>query len=379
MLTSRYYLMTFLLASLASAAVICTVNYIIDPFSLFDPPRLNGLNAEKPSLKNRRLFMPLYILRDKPSTITLGSSRGTQIYQALRASEPHQRPGDATLSALRAREAVEFLKFFSTRTDVKKVVYVADFFSFNDNFRFAPGFIPGIVAEGRLWRLQTIALFGLSTLKASMETISINFRGANATASQPADEGLPTQSNNLRFNFRSQLQNYLTLRSFYKDYKPDIEVRRLLSGALRQVIAAEKEVVIIIGPSHALQWEAIHASGNWTNFENWKRAMTAISEETGVPVWDFASFSPISTLDVDASARWYEDSSHFSAATSELVLACIRRSMNCDLIDGVRLRQNIIEDRLASIRTSRVDWLRKVRTEDIKLLAGDSDSGPSRN
>jgi hypothetical protein len=43
------------------------------------------------------------------------------------------------------------------------------------------------------------------------------------------------------------------------------------------------------------------------------------------------------------------------------------------------LRQNIIEDRLASIRTSRVDWLRKVRTEDIKLLAGDSDSGPSRN
>jgi hypothetical protein len=356
MVSARTYLLSFFAAMLAGAAVLGSFNYVVDPYQIFDFVTISKFNQRKPM--NRRLFMPIDVTRAPSDFAVLGSSRASAVYEALKASKPDQSVVDAHLSALRSREAVEFLRLFANRPEIKSIVYGSDFFSFNRNSPYHAAFIPGIVGEGRLWRLKMIALLGLSATQGSVKTIMANVNPkVRAKQANDDEEVHDRDSGQLRDHFRFQLMNYQSRTRYYKDFKLDTGALAQLTDALREVKASGKQIVVLIGPSHALQWEAIHKSNDWSEFENWKRGLAEVSRTTGVAIWDFASFSPVSTVPTDQAFNWYLDSSHFTAEVATMVLDCVFEQKQCERVDGARLEPSTIEARLQSIREKRSKWL----------------------
>ncbi len=374
MMTPGKYFVGFAATFVVSAVLIGVFNYVIDPYFIYDTARIPYLNIEKPRSGSRRIFMPIYITRQHSDVIVLGSSRGTATSKAFAATWPQEKIQDAGVSALRVREAIEYLTLFASRSDIKTIVYQPDFFSFNRNFPYHPTFVPTIVGEGNLWRLQVIAIFGLTTLKASVETVYANLRSGRA-ARNPF-EGLEVNSapkdnvEQMREWFKYQLDTYTRSPEFYKNFELDTESLHALAVTFRKITASGKKLIVLIGPSHALQWEDKWRAGLWPQLETWKRGMVALAANTGIPIWDFSSFSPISTLHADKSALpWYADSSHFTQKTAQLAVNCLLFGESCAQLDGAQLRSESIDSRLRSIREKRLQWLAQPGIEsDLSLL-----------
>lgn len=374
MTTARSYLVGFATTFVAGAMLVSATNYFVDPYFLYHHGSTRYLNVEKPRFGNRRTFMPIYIDRHASDVVVLGSSRSTATFNALAATWPNEKMQDAGVSALRVREAIEYMTMFASRPEIKTIVYQPDFFSFNRNYLYHGTFVPTVVGEGRLWRLQMLAIFGLSSFRASLETISVNLRNGTVPApiAQNGEGATGPQPNveEMRRQFRYQLDAFSRSPEFYSNLDLDTEVMSSLAATFRRVVSSGKKLIVLIGPSHALQWEDIRRTSNWEKFEAWKRAMAGVADDTGIPIWDFASFSPISTLPVDESARaWYADSSHFTKKTAQLAINCVLSGQDCDKVDGAPLTRASVEDRLRTIREKRLRWLeRRGIQSDLELL-----------
>ncbi len=366
MVESRRYAIVLLAALGVTALAICAVNVLVDPYDLFKVMRITGLNVEKPAIRTRRLFVPLDLAGKQADVLVLGSSRGRAAYEAVRRRWPRLAVRNAGISALRAREAAEFLTLYAERDDTRHIVYLPDFFGFNRNVPFDTGYIPTIVSEGRLWRLRMMAVFSVSTLSDSLRTVLENVRAAGAhggggalAATRERARAQAPEPDRLRKAFAYQLRAYMTNPRFYRNYVLDRAAFSALARAFRKVRARGKRLTVIIGPSHALQWEAIARSGLWEAFEAWKRQMARLGREVGVTVWDFASYSEISTVRIEQAAAYYEDSSHYSPKTARMMLSCVFDGAGCARLDGAPLVWRALEDRLAAVRARRAAWRRR--------------------
>jgi len=129
--------------------------------------------------------------------------------------------------------------------------------------------------------------------------------------------------------FRSSLDSFLHVN--YATYRYGEEHLDRLRRAVAQARKRGVEVVIVIPPVHALQLEAIAASGLWDVFERWKRDLIRIAAEASpavpAPVWDFTGYAVYNRIPVPADGApasetpWYWESSHFKVALGDLVLA----------------------------------------------------------
>ncbi|GFZ91240.1 hypothetical protein [Okeania sp. KiyG1] len=67
------------------------------------------------------------------------------------------------------------------------------------------------------------------------------------------------------------------------------------------------KLILFISPSHATQWEAIRATGEWSTFEEWKREVVKIT-----PVFDFSGYNTITTEPIHNDMENYRDNSHYT-------------------------------------------------------------------
>ena len=126
---------------------------------------------------------------------------------------------------------------------------------------------------------------------------------------------------------------------------------------------------LFISPAHARQWEALHGSGLWQSWEDWKRQLVKINEEAAsqyhvqaFEIYDFSGYSRYSTETVPREEgkmmRWYSDSSHFLPNVGELVL---QRMFNPQAKNepgfGVLLTSATVEQDLAMIRAGRLQYI----------------------
>ena len=76
----------FLLSVFLPVVTVGIFNIIVNPYDVFDTPNLLGINHSKPRKDNNdRLFKTIDIIRIKPVTVLLGSSR---IKRALDPNHP---------------------------------------------------------------------------------------------------------------------------------------------------------------------------------------------------------------------------------------------------------------------------------------------------
>jgi len=363
-----------------------SINWLIDPYMLFESPQIPSINVAKPAASSRiRLFETIHVLQQPPEVLILGASREHYGIDPTHPAFQAQTTFNAAIQSQPLMESKEILKALSVRSSFPKQVVLGIMFEQADDLRAqAPtDFSLAMFDASYPYRL----LFSLSTLEDSGRAVFKNLR--NPTLSERKDGVTIWQEQDLqkgqRKAFKVNERKYLTAGQFacqgtsidVRNSKKMLHLQEAVSIAYRM----QSEMTIFIGPSHARQWETIEVRGMWDQFEEWKRIVVEIIESEAVaanakpfPFWDFSGYNSITTeavpieSDTTSRTRYSHESSHYTPAAGDLVLDRIFNYQSPDRTVpddfGVLLTPQTIEAHLTHIRLERERY-RQTHPQDV--------------
>lgn len=358
----------FIAAALIPTAAIGLFNIIVDPYDVFDTPNFLGINHSKTEKDNTdRLFKALDIIRIKPVTIFLGSSRTKQgldpSHPALASKQP------AYNLALNGPNTYEILRYLehaiANQKNLKEVIFGVDFFMFNSSLKNQPSF-----SENRLEKKHLIiedaitSTFSWDAYSKSIETIKASLEDPNKNDDYGKNGFMPNRNlekGQNEWRFSSGITLYFSLHSDYKfsdQYLSDF--KRIVDLCQKHGITLK----VFISPSHAIDLEAIRATGRWEVFEQWQREIVKIT-----PVLDFSGYNSITTEPISNNMKNYADNSHYSKDIGDLVLNRIL-SYRAETVPndfGILLTPDNIESHILQLRTDREFWA-KNNPDKVKLV-----------
>ncbi|TAF07089.1 MAG: hypothetical protein EAZ77_10940, partial [Nostocales cyanobacterium] len=185
----------FLLTITISILMVVSVNFIIDPYGIYRTPYFLGINHEKPKKQfNDRLYKAIDIIRIKPLTVFLGSSRTKQGLDPNHPALSNAKPAyNLALDGANPYEMMRYLQHtIKNQPHLKEVIVGIDFFMFNELLGNQPGF-----DENRLEKTHLIptdmmnSLFSVDTLEVSKETILASLKDSNRDESYGENGFLP--------------------------------------------------------------------------------------------------------------------------------------------------------------------------------------------
>lgn len=373
---------TVLVVALGATAV----NALIDPYRLFGTPEIRGLSRVKPASAERmRVAKPFMADRLHAATVIGGNSRPELGLNPLSACWPATATPvfNAGVPGASFRLQTEFA--MHAGATARQMLHGVDFLDFTTTGAVAPGAEPARSPEqrrlsvpGRLpddtsfWLQRTqdhlTSLFSLTALGDSVLTVASQ---RDPYASTRTAEGFNPGADYVGI-VRHEGQSVLFAQKL-REFSGQLERARMLehvdggSGtsfeALRQLIAWCREhdvkLTLFINPYHAQYFQAIRDSGKWPMFEQWKRAVSEIAEEGGVPLWDFntmdayATEAPPPPGDRRTVLRWFWEPAHYRPELGELMLA---RMLGQDCAGGpwpplgTRLDAGNVDAQLAELR-----------------------------
>ena len=280
-------------AALLFWTLVAIWNIVVDPYGVFGVYEAKGFNHVKTS--NARLQLAIELLNDPPETLLLGSSRVGFFRDEI--ARLGTKPSLYSLPDLRASEVGPLAAFFAENADLKSFYWGIDFFAFN---AFARNDTP---AYGRLDDLfwADFVLRNVLSWETAREALLVVERSG-----RPEEAGgggfLPNDAMTKRF--RATLRTYLGPR-FYWGYRFDDGQIASIESSLEQLKRDGTSITLFIGPLHASLALTLQATGNWDNFERFKREMTAMASRLDLPLWDFSSFNSISMEPIGLQMRWY--------------------------------------------------------------------------
>lgn len=337
--------------------LVAAANIAIDPYMLFDRPRVTGFNAVKPAVETREAMMKTHqAARVAPKTVILGSSRSDIGLDPASAAWPATTQPVYNLSTVGADLATNlvFLQrlLANGRAQPKTVVVGLDFESFlleplNTADPGPPAPPAGADAGGPFSgaRDYLASTLTLDALEDSVSTLWTNRRGL-MTLDMQAD-GRLTEGHLRRWTAADgvallfEQKNRLTVRRYQKprhvlSHDPSVPVRDFagLDALVTLAQARNFELVLLVQPAHASRLEMLDAMGYWPDYELWKRELArwgAQMRERGarVTVWDFGGFESTTTEAVPAPGdkqtrlKWFWDPVHYSTALGEVLVSTL--------------------------------------------------------
>ena len=329
-MTPFRYCLTLGAAAAALAGAIASFNYAVDPYLLFDIQRVHGLNDLKPSVATRERMMKAYQAgRVSARTIVIGSSRPDMGLDPATGAWPASAQPVYNLSLVGSgtAEGLKYLRHYLAMhpgQPPRTLVVGLDFESFlyvpsqGANARAAThkaGELEQrlvVDAEGhpnpqrpvQVFKDRALGLLSLDAIVDSIKTIS-GSRSANVTDLEPnghlSEAGFRDTAHADGFQLLFTQKHLDAVKQFGKPHRvlsdvPDGPVRGL--AGLRELMAVAKannsELVFVIQPAHASRLELLDRMGYWSDYERWKRELTAMSAEAGasqkVALWDFGGY-----------------------------------------------------------------------------------------
>jgi len=159
-------------------------------------------------------------------------------------------------------------------------------------------------------------------------------------------------------------------RAQYRDSYPSYfysPSRNLEFRALADIVKLAEQndirLIIYIPPYHSRYLEILHDAGFWVSFEAWKRALVQTVDNTSgkrgdlITMYDFSGYDDISGErvpapgDTQAEMRWYRDSTHYTSALGDLMIASMMDAGGPVL--GQELNAGNLEADLQRIRRDR--------------------------
>lgn len=388
-----------IVAVLTLLGLAIAFNWLMDPYGIYGAPRIKGLNAIKSRAhKNSRFLKAMHIYEHQPAQIILGTSRSEY---GLDPNHPGWEPdkyGDCYNAALSGANIYEMYRYFvhaDAVGEVTRAVAGLDFFSFNIYSRDGLGDMDPLLAVKRngdrngvieyLW-LKYRNLPSMDMIRISYATYQQQDRFEMLTpAGRRVDGDIRTEilsAGGNRGAFENNVRTYYGFGYLPRPYKafsfyyaesvspllpnPD-EVEDTFAyfrSMVRLAYEHDIELISVISPSHAWQWEIIRAAGLWAMFEDWKGNLVRILREEAaragkppVPLWDFADYSPptcepVPPMGSERLMTYYWESSHYRSELGDRVLSTIfdeSGGQNGQPF-GIRLTDGNLEAHLARIR-----------------------------
>lgn len=359
-LRPRWFAYGLLSTVILTLGALAAFNWFMDPFSLFNAPRIEGLNADK-ATGDVRMTKTWQVARSRYDGIILGTSRAEV---GLSPQHPGWQGMNAYNQAMQGASLYEIfrnLQHAQAAYPLKQVLLGLDFFNFSIDHVTPPTFV-----EGRLlvdyhntpqnyhYRLRDAVnvLFSEDGFNNSMETWRTNkyrkgpMHEADGQISQQRWFVGIKQQGGFRAAFESFERSYMRKGGNWLA-SPDFGYRfhDPASGAssfdtFEELLAFCHEhdirLVLFTSPIHARLQLGLYVTGLWDEFADWKRLLVSANEAVArrygrepFPMTDFATINrytedplPVGetrqTTTMDGM-RWYWDAAHYRSGLGDVI------------------------------------------------------------
>ena len=312
----RRRLVLMFAAAVLFAAIVATVNCLVNPYGAFHSELLNPIFRK---IQQERLATPYLIRTARPHTVLVGSSRvllGMPIPQAMRDGVIN-----AALSASTMKQLCALLRLALKQPDLQQIIWGVDFFTFDKNWnRNDPLF--NRRTENRFSQKLEDAVISASAFDDSIDCVKRALRGRAklppiATASIPWPPALICGDFEARRNAGLAHTGPLSIRHQLTDDVPNYarfefsqEFFDLFRDTVNLARSHDLRVILFVPPMNQYELEMIRLSGHWDDFQNWKRMLATIG-----PYVDFSGYNEIAQSD-----GMFMHLMHFKSAVGETML-----------------------------------------------------------
>ena len=384
----------------AGLGLVVIFNAMIDPIGAFPALHFRSLEAYRPRA-DKRLAKAELACRPGWDIVLLGSSR---VLSGLPADDPLFRSNRTVNLALPAAVLPELQAALRTVLEnngrpPRMVILGVDYHMLADGVDHLMEF-PETRFNPDLKRLDYYAkrLLGLKATEDSIEVLK-NLVRRRALMKQDQD-GFMNHRVGDDFSHRRVFD--LNMRAFAPGLRamPGSSTNRL--GVLRQIIRECRErnieVKLVLMPSHALEFELLHACGKGESFEEFKRTLVRFladeNLEGKVPLLDATGYAGPLAEEIPSEEthglvmKYFVENSHATPALGELVLNTLTGVDGTNQF-GVFLTRTNIEnhlrqqhlDREVYLRTHPVDgqWPHRIVASLPPLTQHPATNGPAKN
>lgn len=389
----RAYLKLLACFVACGSVVISGANWMIDPFYIFETPRISGLNAAKTGFfKHLRSMKPLVLQskRNTIDTIILGSSRAEAGLDPEHPAWGGSKVYNLGIPAPSMYELLRYYEFANQVQELRTVVLALDFSRYETQTNYGvDNLLQKIYTPTDRYRASNLftTLFSIDVLSASVRTVM--FQQNPQVEHTPLGFGIHTWrreeavrigqravfiDNDKQYISNYWVKNGSTPDSFGSSQMADLVYFRRLVEESR---AHDTHLIVILSPSHAREWSIIWAAGMWPQLEHWKRNIVRILAEDAAQhpgkepfaLWDFGGYNSITTEDVPLAGdtqtqmRWYWEASHYKKEVGDMILERLFNYHNPQLqvpADfGNRLTLENIDAHLQTMREQQLIWHRQ--------------------
>ena len=368
------YLLAMLAGAFGIAIALAALTWFVDPLAIHGSPRIEGFNALKPALKGRaRIFKTVNAVQGRWPCLIVGTSRAETGLDARHEYFRATPCFNAALGGQPYEESLRLVQAAAAKGGLRRVVALLDFGVANAHYEPPADFVAD---NYRPWRPAALA-FNLEMVGQALMTPlrqdEVALRDDQALWLADGQFVYPPPSKGHRALALASEAGYFE-KNYFRGPGLEFSLETAASHPLRHVRdlvafahANGIELVIVIAPAHARQWETIADAGLWDEWEEWKRRLVSINEEEAAKarkpsfaLWDFADYGDIASEpfpqagDTRSRMRWYFESSHFTPAAGDLLLDRIAGKEPSGF--GVRLEPPMLEPHLSAIRDARRAW-----------------------
>ena len=337
-----HYLSYFLISGLLAVGLL---NYLADPFSIFQSQRISGFNEKKVDfVKYLRLTKARLITLRKPDALIIGSSRTGYGLSPNHLGFSEHNTFNLGLADVSMTEAVQYLQHAHNIKTLKKVVFALDFRLFYKNNQNSTISKLRLANNGttntEYWQAWLndyfSALFSYDSLKASLRMI----RYQKWETNNLLENGMWLRQR-IGFDHYQAFRRYNINTIKRTDIPP---INNLLSKRAAETLHQYRVFVrycyqhqiklyLLFSPSHAWHWETLRDIGAWPAFQYFKQQLTLINEQEAkqfnqraFPFWDFSGYNHYSTEpapllpDSHYYSKWFWETIHYHKQLGDLML-----------------------------------------------------------
>ena len=293
----RLRMMLAVLAALTGAALL--FNFLVNPFGTWRHRLVNGIYY-RVRAGHERVITPYLLRSTEPSTVMFGTSRvlmGIPIEQGIKDGILN-----AGMAAARPEEIARGVALALKNPHLKRVIWGADFFTFDQRFKPNPDTTARLNGSLRLLVLDN--LLSAEALDSSYHLLDRALSGRRRLDPRVL-EPIPWPADFICERFahyparglsaygeRGALQQVVADVPLYKGSICCGAAMAQFARAIDEIRSAHVEPIVFVPPVSQYELEAIRQNGLWPRFQQWKRDLAGI-----VSYWDFSGYNQIARTD----------------------------------------------------------------------------------
>jgi hypothetical protein len=355
----QQWIKVFLTSVILIMTITGTINYIVNPYNVFDT-RFNALFPVKTQELSDRMSKFYIVNRVKPKTIMVGTSRIGYFQEKQLAPYVEGPVYNLSLAGSSIEEQAAYVRYMVKHHHLKNIIWSLDFFSFNPTKPINSSFEYKRLNNLIFWNDYTVALFTHKTLKRSFETIETNIF-PDVLSSDTSEQ--PLSSEKLEFNINSMLHRYATEAEFLKseDFKNPFSINKnieTLRNTLQYCRENNVSCTLYTSPVFYEHIYMIYGIGLGKTFEHWKKELALLQ-----PYTDFCTINSITKKPI-----YFRDSSHATSDVGRLVFSRIflQTKVNTENEFGTLISPKNIDTHLARQQIIFSDTFSQLSTREIK-------------